>query len=115
MTKATGTFTVALDPADTHKPMLAPAQFGRMTIAKSFEGGLSATSIGEMLSVRIAETGSAGYVALEQVTGSLEGKTGEFILQHSGTMTENGSTLDLKIIPGSGTGELTGIEGTMTI
>jgi hypothetical protein len=95
--------------------MLAPAQFGRMTLAKKFEGALNATSIGEMLSVRIAETESAGYVAIEQVTGTLEGKTGDFVLQHFGTMTQQNSTLNLQIIPNSGTGELAGIEGTMTI
>jgi hypothetical protein len=115
MTKATGTFTVTLTPTDTHKPMSAPAQFGRMTLAKKFEGALNATSIGEMLSVRIAETASAGYVAIEQVTGTLEGKTGDFVLQHFGTMTQHNSMLNLQIIPDSGTGELAGIEGTMTI
>lgn len=115
MLTAKGSFSVSLTPADTHLPMSSPAQFARMTIAKTFEGDLTATSTGEMLSVRLEDKPSAGYVAMEQVNGVIEGEKGTFVLQHSGLMTEQSSSLDLNIVPDSGTGDFTGIQGSMTI
>src|SRR5471032_1004996 len=74
-----------------------------------------AASIGEMLSVRSETPGSAGYVALERVTGTLQGRKGSFVLQHSGTMNRGAPTLVLTVVPDSGTGELAGLSGSMAI
>ena len=87
----------------------------RMSIDKTFEGALQATSKGEMLSAMTPVKGSAGYVALEQVTGSLSGKEGSFVLQHFGTMSTNSQRLILEVLSDSGTGDLKGLTGTMTI
>jgi hypothetical protein len=78
-------------------------------------GGLEATTKGEMISAGDYKSGNAGYVAMEMVTGTLDGNHGRFVLQHSATL--NGGAPDLKVIvtPGSGTGELAGIAGTFTI
>ena len=108
-TRATGTFEVQLAPQET------AAAIGRMSIDKQFHGDLQGTSKGEMLAARGGVEGSAGYVALEQVTGSLHGRTGTFYLQHTGTMDRGAPTLSVTVVPDSGTGELTGLEGTMTI
>lgn len=115
MTLAKGTFSVSLNPVTTDKMMTAPAQFARMTIDKEFSGDLTGTSIGEMLSTRLADCPSAGYVALEQVTAELMGKSGSFVLQHYGVMTANDSTLILKVLPDSATDELAGLRGEMSI
>jgi hypothetical protein len=86
-----------------------------MSIDKQFHGDLEGTSKGEMLAARGGVEGSAGYVALEQVTGSLHGRTGTFYLQHSGTMDRGAPTLAVTVVPDSGTGELTGLTGKMNI
>ena len=83
---------------------------GRLLLAKTFVGDLAGTSTAQMLAVRTATEGSAGYVALENVTGTLAGRTGSFVLQHSGAMS-----LSCTVIPDSGTGDLVGLSGTMTI
>lgn len=88
---------------------------GRMTLDKQFHGDLEATSIGQMLAVRTDTEGSAGYVAMELVTGSLDGRQGTFVLQHSGTMTRGAPSLSVTVVPDTGTGELVGLEGKMTI
>jgi hypothetical protein len=88
---------------------------GRMSIDKQFHGDLEATSKGEMIASRSAVKGSAGYVALERVTGSLQGKAGSFVLQHTGTMTRGAPELSVAVVPDSGTGELSGLAGRMTI
>lgn len=88
---------------------------GRMTLDKRFSGDLDAESQGEMLAVRTATPGSAGYVAIEWVRGTLLGKRGTFALQHSGTMDRGAPSLHLHVIPDSGTDALTGLRGTMTI
>ena len=88
---------------------------GRMSIDKTFSGALDATSKGEMLSAMTPTEGSAGYVAIEQVTGSLSGKKGSFVLQHFGTMNRGKNRLVLEVVPDSGSGELTGLSGTMLI
>lgn len=111
--KASGTFEVDLQP----QPMWQGAVdsgLGRLSIDKQFQGGLEGSSQGEMLSARGAE-GSAGYVALEKVTGKLGGREGSFVLQHSGTMTRGEGTLSVTVVPDSGTGNLEGLTGHMTI
>jgi hypothetical protein len=107
---ATGHFDVKLTPiAD------GTADVGRMTIDKTFHGDLEASSIGQMLAVRTPTDGSAGYVAMERVTGTLAGKTGSFALQHSGSMDKGAQSLSVTVVPDSGTDGLTGIAGRMNI
>ncbi|MCI4326331.1 MAG: DUF3224 domain-containing protein [Thermoplasmata archaeon] len=88
---------------------------GRMSIRKNFHGDLEATSRGEMLTAMTDVEGSAAYVALEQVNGTLGGRTGAFVLHHSGTMTRGAPKLVLVVVPDSGCGELEGLEGAMQI
>ena len=109
---AKGPFDVKLTPQGAATD---PAAVGRMSLDKTFHGDLAGTSVGEMLAVRTAVAGSAGYVAIERVTGSLEGRTGSFVLQHSGTMTRGTPSLTLTVVPDSGTRELTGLAGQMAI
>lgn len=111
---ATGSFDVKLTP-QAAAPGIETAALSRMTIDKQFQGDLAAASLGEMLAIRTQVQGSAGYVALERVTGTLHGRTGSFVLQHSGTMDRGTSSLVLTVVPDSGTGELTGLRGAMTI
>ena len=114
MTRATGTFDVKLTPQATDTPAEA-SPLGRLTIDKRFHGDLLGTSKGEMLTAGTAIKNSAGYVALEHVTGTLLGKNGAFALQHNGTMNRGAPSLTIAVVPDSGTGELVGIAGTMTI
>lgn len=108
---ATGTFTV-----DVHPLTPAPAEgLGRFSIDKQIHGDLEAASKGEMFSGGDPKQGAAGYVAIEVVTGTLQGKTGSFALQHSATMDQSGPKMSIIIVPGSGTGELKGITGTFDI
>lgn len=86
-----------------------------MSIDKQFSGGLEATSKGEMLMAGTSVKGSAGYVAIERVTGTLDGRSGAFTLQHSATMNRGAPQLTIEVIPDSGTAELTGLTGSMTI
>lgn len=110
---ATGTFDVKLAPMkDEHTAGLSLA---RMTIDKTFQGDLQARSLGQMLAARTPTEGSAGYVALEQVSGTLGGRRGSFVLQHSGTMNRGVASLQLHVVPDSGTGELAGLSGSMRI
>jgi hypothetical protein len=88
---------------------------GRRSIDKQFHGELEATSKGEMLSAGTAVKGSAGYVAIERVTGKLAGRQGSFVLQHSATMNRGQPSLSIAIVPDSGTNELTGLTGKMMI
>lgn len=114
MIRAAGTFDVKLSPqplADTQ----ADSLLSRLAIDKQFHGDLAGVSKGEMLAARTATEGSAGYVAMERVTGTLHGKKGSFVLQHSGTVTRGQQQLDLRVVPDSGTGELAGLAGTMSI
>jgi hypothetical protein len=108
--KAAGTFEVKLTPEGD--PSAMP---GRMSIEKQFHGDLEAASQGTMLAVRTAVKGSAGYVAMERVTGTLGGQAGSFVLQHSGTMTRGEAELSVTVVPDSGTGELAGLAGRMKI
>jgi hypothetical protein len=113
-TRASGPFEVKLNPVPAAHSS-AGALLGRMSIDKQFHGDLDATSEGEMLTAGTAVKGSAGYVAIERVSGTLHGLTGTFVLQHSGTMTRGAPQLTITVVPDSGTGELTGLAGTMTI
>jgi hypothetical protein len=112
--QAQGTFDVKLEPQPP-SGMAQAANLGRMSIDKQFHGDLEATSRGEMLSYRAAVEGSAGYVAMEKVTGSLHGRAGAFVLQHSGTMERGALQLSLSVVPDSATGQLAGLTGTMRI
>ncbi len=111
---ANGTFTVKIIPQPAEDNVGDPA-VGRMALDKEFQGLLQATSKGQMLALRTGVEGSAGYVAIERVIGSLGGRTGSFALQHSGTMNRGRPELLVSVIPDSGTGELVGLSGTMTI
>lgn len=112
--RAKGTFEVQLGPLETYNRS-ADAKVGRMSIDKTFAGDLVGTSQGEMLSGGSPAEGSAGYVAIERVMGTLQGRDGGFLLQHSGTMTPESQELTITVIPGSGTGGLEGIAGSMSI
>ena len=112
---ASGPFDVKLLPQKPDNPAAESANIGRMSIDKQFHGDLEATSKGEMLSALTDTKGSAGYVAIERVTGTLRGRTGSFVLQHSGTMTRGVPQLSVTVVPDSGTGELAGITGTLDI
>ena len=108
--KATGTFDVKMAPQADNT-----ADVGRMTLDKNFHGDLEAGSIGQMIAVRTPTEGSAGYVAMERVTGTLNGRKGSFALQHFGTMNRGKPNLRVEVVPDSGTEALTGIAGTLDI
>jgi hypothetical protein len=110
-----GSFEVVLKPLDAYAKAIDGATLGRMSIDKTFAGGLSATSQGEMLTALSSVKGSAGYVAIEQVSGELSGKKGSFVLQHYGMMSSLGQTLTLEVVADSGAGELIGLSGKMEI
>ena len=110
---ASGTFDVELTPMPADGG--APAAIGRMTITKQFSGDLEGTGAGQMVAMMTQVEGSAGYVAMEEVSGTLDGRAGTFVLQHSGTMNRGTPTLVVAVVPDSGTGELAGLSGTMTI
>ena len=111
---AEGTFDVKTAPLPAEEAM-AGTTIGRYGLDKQFHGDLEAAGKGEMLGAGNPATGTAGYVAIEQVTGTLHGRSGSFALQHFGTMEDNKFDLEVKVVPGSGTGDLIGICGTMTI
>lgn len=110
----TGPFDVKLTPQPP-APDLEAARLGRNTLDKTFHGDLSAHSLGEMLAAGTEVKGSAGYVAIERVTGSLLGKKGSFVLMHTGTMNRSVPQLMVQVVPHSGTDELTGLTGQMGI
>ena len=111
---ARGEFEVKLAPLSPYNTD-ADAQLGRMSIDKIFQGDLEAAGKGEMLSAGSPQSGSAGYVAAERVSGSLQGRRGGFALQHNATMHRGEFFLNVIVVPGSGTGELAGLRGTMNI
>jgi len=112
MKTITGSFTVKLATLETAHNQ---SNLGRISIDKTFEGPLSGTSKGEMLTTITSVKTSAGYVAVERFEGTLEGKKGSFILQHFGIMHGGENRLILEVVPDSGTDELKGISGTMKI
>ena len=113
-THATGTFDVKLAPQPSGDKT-EDATLGRMTIEKQIHGDLEATSKGQMLTAGTPVKGSAGYVAIERVSGTLRGRTGSFILQHTGTMNRGTPQLSITVVPDSGTGQLVGLTGTLSI
>lgn len=113
--KVSGSFSVSMQPLPNYAQAAEGATLGRMSIDKTFAGGLEASSQGEMLSAMSPVEGAAGYVAIEKVSGSLNGKTGTFVLQHFGIMDGITSRLILEVVPRSGTGELAHLSGTMEI
>lgn len=111
---AKGDFEVKIGPLAAYNRSVGSSA-GRMSIDKQFQGDLDAVSKGEMLTAGTAIKGSAGYVAIETVTGKLNGRSGSFMLQHSATMNRGAPQLNVTVVPDSGTGELTGITGRMNI
>src|SRR6266436_6430787 len=109
---ATGTFEVKVTPQPSEDKTDALA---RMTIDKQIHGDLEATSKGQMLTAGTSIEGSAGYVAIERISGTLHGHAGPFILQHTGTMNRGALQLSITVVPDSATGQLTGLTGTMNI
>jgi Protein of unknown function (DUF3224) len=113
MAYAKGTFDVRVLPLAND--YAEAAGLGRMSIDKQFHGDLDATSQGQMLSFRSSVKGSAGYVAMERVTGKLSGRSGSFVLQHSATMDRGAPTLNVSVVPDSGIDELSGLTGKLQI
>jgi hypothetical protein len=111
-THATGTFEVKLNPQDDKS---VDKSLGRMTVDKQWHGDLEGTSKGQMLTGGDVTKGSAGYVAIEKFTGTLNGRKGAFILQHSATMTRGEGRLTITVVPDSGTDQLEGLTGKLTI
>lgn len=111
---AVGDFDVKLNPLATYESSDG-SLMGHLSLDKEFRGDLVATSKGEMLSAGTNVKGSAGYVAIERVIGTLHGRRGSFVLQHSGTMTRGAPQLSVSVVPDSGTDELVGLAGTMAI
>ncbi len=111
---ATGTFEVKMNPLTLHETS-ENAMLARFSLTKQFSGDLEANSQGEMLSAGTPVSGSAGYVAIEQVRGSLHGLIGSFVLQHSGTMNRGNPNLSVTVVPDSGTGQLAGLAGKLEI
>ncbi|TDR22606.1 DUF3224 domain-containing protein [Marinicella litoralis] len=113
--RVSGKFTVQMQAQEASFEGSDGINVTRMSLDKTYKGELSAHSQGEMLSAVTTTTGSAGYVAIEQVTGSLSGQSGSFVLQHSGIMDQGDAQLTLTVVPDSGSGELKTLSGTMDI
>lgn len=114
MTRVTGPFDVKMTPQPPDDTTGGSA-LGRIALDKRYQGELEATSKGQMLAAGTSVPGSAGYVAMEVVSGALHGHAGTFVLQHSGTMDRGAPQLSITVVPDSGTGELTGLAGKMMI
>ncbi len=114
MSNATGTFEVKIVPQPPEDKDQDPS-LARMTIDKQFHGDIEGTSKGQMLSAGTPEKGSAGYVAIEKVSGTLHGRRGTFVLQHSATMNRGTPQMSITVVPDSGTGELRGLAGSLQI
>jgi hypothetical protein len=111
---ASGAFDVKLNPQPPDDKAEG-STLGRLLIEKQFHGDLEATSKGQMLTAMTEVKGSAGYVAIERITGTLQGRSGSFVLQHSGTLTKSAPEQSITVVPDSGTGQLVGLAGKMTI
>lgn len=111
---ATGRFDIKLQPLGL-SPAAETTGLGRLSLDKQFSGDLQASSQGEMLSFRSSTPGSAGYVAMERVHGSLHGRSGSFVLQHSASMAQGQSTQSIAVVPDSATDALLGLRGSMQI
>ncbi|MGY4723975.1 DUF3224 domain-containing protein [Burkholderia pyrrocinia] len=112
--QANGPFEVKLNP-ESLSSVAENTGLGRMSLDKQFHGDLEAVSHGEMLAFRSSVQGSAGYVAMETVQGTLGGRQGSFVLQHSSTMTRGQPKQSITVVPDSGAGELLGLSGSMII
>ena len=115
MSHVTGPFEAKVVAQKPDNPPAEKAKIDRRSLDKKFHGALEAESQGEMLGAMTEIPGSGGYVAVERVAGTLDGKSGSFLLQHSSTMTRGVPKQHIFVIPDSGTGELTGLTGSMTI
>ncbi len=111
--RATGTFDVKVKPLTADNADWGA--FGRLSIDKAFHGDLEGTSLGQMLAEGDGKGESGGYVALERITGSLGGRTGTFVLMHSGTLVARRPEMTIVVVPGSGTGGLSGLAGRFQI
>jgi Protein of unknown function (DUF3224) len=111
---ARGTFDVKVAAVDVSKSTDG-LELGRYSLDKQYRGDLEATGKGEMLTVGTPVEGSAAYVAVERVEGTLAGHRGSFALQHSGSMAHGDQRLTIEVVPDSGTGELVGLEGGLQI
>lgn len=114
MPTATGTFTVQISP-DGNPGGRDGVSLGRMTLTKQLDGDLVASGAGRMLTAMTPTDGSAGYVAIEQITGTLHGREGSFVLQHSATMDAGNQQMNIVVVPRSGSGGLEGITGSFKI
>ena len=112
---AKGTFTVQMKPLSESGFGDGNANLGRLALDKTFEGDLVAVGKGEMLTAMTQTKGSAGYVAIERVTGTLQGRKGSFVLQHSGQMDRGAQSLSIRVVADSGAGDLIGLEGIFKI
>ena len=111
---AKGTFSVQTKPL-SESGFEGNANLGRMSLDKTFEGDLTGVGKGEMLTAMTQTKGSAGYVAIERVTGSLDGREGSFVFQHTGSMNQGAQSLSIAVVPDSASGDLIGLEGVFTI
>jgi hypothetical protein len=111
--RATGEFDVKLDPKGEDKSELGT--LARMSLDKQFRGDLVGTSKGEMLTAMAPLKGSGVYVAVERVNGTLAGRSGSFMLHHTGVMTRGTPSLSINVVPDSGTGQLAGLSGKLAI
>jgi Protein of unknown function (DUF3224) len=111
---ARGTFEVKVNP-EQPEDRAEGSTLGRMSLDKQFHGDLEGTSKGQMLTAGTSVKGSAGYVAIERVSGTLNGRKGSFVLQHSGTMSKGALQMTITVVPDSGAGDLVGLSGKMII
>jgi hypothetical protein len=111
----TGPFDVKITPQKPDTQIARAANLARLTIDKRYHGDLEAIAKGEMLAAHTEVKGSAGYVALERVSGKLKGRSGSFVLQHNGIMNRGAAELAVTVVPDSGAGELRGLSGKMKI
>lgn len=112
--QASGTFAVQMQPQGEPN-VVDGVNLGRLALHKQFDGDLIATGQGEMLTALTAVDGSAGYVAIERVTGTLHGRQGSFVFQHNGLMNRGAQQLSIVVVPDSGAGQLAGIAGVFTL
>lgn len=114
MPSITGEFDVKMNP-EAMSAVAAESGIGRMSLDKTYRGALDASGTGEMLAYMDRALGSGAYVAMERVRGTLDGRSGAFLLHHTGVMTRGAPGLAVKVVPDSGEGELAGLGGTLNI
>lgn len=115
MAMVSGEFEVKMNPQKADNPEAESAGLSRMSLDKHYRGELEASGKGEMISIMTEVKGSGVYVAIERVNGTLNGRSGSFLLYHRGVMTRGAAELSIKVVPDSGTGDLTGLTGDMQI